>query len=246
MSRTFLLPVIAGCILIAASVQPRAAQPTSANATVGQQADSKKWDVTADLGPTQRVAFDTSEGTWMNLDVSPDGQNVDLRPARRHLPDAGGRNRGLSGDPPHERSRLRHAASLQPRRQAHRVFERPRRALEHLDDGRRGKEREAGVAREALVHQQPGVGARRELHLCAPPLRRLPLARRRRDLDVPCRRVRRPAGHREERLPEGRRRAGHFPGRPLPVLTARTSRPGSCSNTTRTPTARSTRSSAAT
>src|SRR3954452_5187509 len=50
----------------------------------GQQRDDKKddkkpdkpWDVAADLGPTQKVAFDTSEGTWMNVDVSPDGQRV--------------------------------------------------------------------------------------------------------------------------------------------------------------------------
>jgi hypothetical protein len=28
-----------------------------------QQTDTKKWDVTADLGPTQKLAFDTSEGT---------------------------------------------------------------------------------------------------------------------------------------------------------------------------------------
>ena len=42
-----------------------------------QQADPKKWDVaTADLGPSQKVAFDTTEGTWMNVDVSPDGRQV--------------------------------------------------------------------------------------------------------------------------------------------------------------------------
>ena len=41
-----------------------------------QQADTKKWDVTADLGPTQKLEFDTSEGTWMNLDVSPDGRQI--------------------------------------------------------------------------------------------------------------------------------------------------------------------------
>src|SRR4029079_8770656 len=40
------------------------------------QGDAKKWDVAADLGPTRKVAFDTSEGTWMNLDVSPDGRQV--------------------------------------------------------------------------------------------------------------------------------------------------------------------------
>ncbi len=42
----------------------------------GQQGDPKKWDVTADLGPTTKLTFDTSEGTWMNVDVSPDGQRV--------------------------------------------------------------------------------------------------------------------------------------------------------------------------
>ena len=41
-----------------------------------QQTDSKKWDVTADIGPTQKLAFETSEGTWMNVDVSPDGQRI--------------------------------------------------------------------------------------------------------------------------------------------------------------------------
>ena len=40
------------------------------------QRDDKKWDVAADLGPTSRLAFETSEGTWMNLDVSPDGRQI--------------------------------------------------------------------------------------------------------------------------------------------------------------------------
>src|SRR6185436_11592355 len=44
--------------------------------TLDQQADSKKWDVAAAFGPTQTIAFDTSEGTWMNVDVSPDGRQV--------------------------------------------------------------------------------------------------------------------------------------------------------------------------
>jgi imidazolonepropionase-like amidohydrolase/Tol biopolymer transport system component len=41
-----------------------------------QAPDNKKWDVTADLGPTEKLAFDTSEGTWMNVDVSPDGRRI--------------------------------------------------------------------------------------------------------------------------------------------------------------------------
>jgi imidazolonepropionase-like amidohydrolase/Tol biopolymer transport system component len=51
-----------------------------ATATVGgQQAPDKpdkKWDVAADLGPVSKLSFDTSEGTWMNVDVSPDGRRI--------------------------------------------------------------------------------------------------------------------------------------------------------------------------
>src|SRR5687768_12521987 len=42
----------------------------------GQQKPDPKWDVAADLGPSTKMAFDTSEGTWMNLDVSPDGKRI--------------------------------------------------------------------------------------------------------------------------------------------------------------------------
>jgi imidazolonepropionase-like amidohydrolase/Tol biopolymer transport system component len=35
-----------------------------------------KWDIAEPLGPTEKVEFDTSEGTWMNLDVSPDGRQI--------------------------------------------------------------------------------------------------------------------------------------------------------------------------
>jgi len=42
--------------------------------------DAKKkepaWDVTAPLGPTKAIAFETDEGTWLNVDVSPDGQTI--------------------------------------------------------------------------------------------------------------------------------------------------------------------------
>jgi imidazolonepropionase-like amidohydrolase/Tol biopolymer transport system component len=47
--------------------------------TIAQQVPSsqeKKWDVGADLGPTTKLAFDTTEGTWMNVDVSPDGKRI--------------------------------------------------------------------------------------------------------------------------------------------------------------------------
>jgi len=36
----------------------------------------KEWDVTAAHGPTSLTEFATTEGTWMNLDVSPDGKEI--------------------------------------------------------------------------------------------------------------------------------------------------------------------------
>ena len=42
----------------------------------GAQAPSEKWDITTPTGPTSTVSFDTTEGTWMNVDVSPDGRRV--------------------------------------------------------------------------------------------------------------------------------------------------------------------------
>ncbi len=46
---------------------------------LAQQSDkdaAPKWDVAAALGPTRPIAFETSEGTWVNVDVSPDGKTV--------------------------------------------------------------------------------------------------------------------------------------------------------------------------
>ena len=38
--------------------------------------EKKKWDVQAEHGPSKTVEFDTDEGTWMNVDVSPDGKEI--------------------------------------------------------------------------------------------------------------------------------------------------------------------------
>ncbi len=52
-------------------------KPPDQKSTDEKQADQKKkWDVTAPLGPTTTLALDTSEGTWMNVDVSPDGRRI--------------------------------------------------------------------------------------------------------------------------------------------------------------------------
>jgi imidazolonepropionase-like amidohydrolase/Tol biopolymer transport system component len=54
-------------------------QPPTPNPT-GAATDAPKkepaWDVAAPLGPTHTVAFETDEGTWMNVDVSPDGRTI--------------------------------------------------------------------------------------------------------------------------------------------------------------------------
>jgi imidazolonepropionase-like amidohydrolase/Tol biopolymer transport system component len=38
--------------------------------------DKKKWDVSNPGGPGHDVAFTVNEGTWMNLDMSPDGKDI--------------------------------------------------------------------------------------------------------------------------------------------------------------------------
>jgi len=64
-----------------------------------EQDEEKKWDVTAPLGPTARLEFDTSEGTWMNVDVSPDGRQVvfDLLGDLYLMPVEGSKDRPATG-----------------------------------------------------------------------------------------------------------------------------------------------------
>ncbi len=46
------------------------------NLSLAQDKDSKKWDVNNPPGDSKEVEFTVKEGTWMNLDVSPDGQTI--------------------------------------------------------------------------------------------------------------------------------------------------------------------------
>ena len=71
----------------------------SAAAAFGQ--DAPKWDVTAAHGEVKNVAFTASEGTWMNLDVSPDGEEIvfDLLGDLYLLPMEGGEARPLTRGP---------------------------------------------------------------------------------------------------------------------------------------------------
>lgn len=52
-----------------------------------------RWEVSGEHGPTTTVEFETSEGTWMNLDLSPDGRMLvfDLLGDIYTMPIGGGR-----------------------------------------------------------------------------------------------------------------------------------------------------------
>ena len=60
--------------------------------------DADEWDVNAAHGPTFDVSFETSEGTWMTVDVSPDGQTLvfDLLGDLYLLPIEGGKAKSLT------------------------------------------------------------------------------------------------------------------------------------------------------
>lgn len=67
-------------------------------AAAEESEDEKKWDVSAPTEETRPVAFDVDEGTWLSLDVSPDGSEIifDLLGDIYKLPISGGEAVSLS------------------------------------------------------------------------------------------------------------------------------------------------------
>jgi len=67
----------------------------------GKDDDKPKWDVQAAHGPTRVVKFSTDEGTWIDLDVSPDGRSIvfDLLGDLYLLPIEGGSAKRISSGP---------------------------------------------------------------------------------------------------------------------------------------------------
>lgn len=71
--RTF---VICGFLLAAMAMAMAAEPPDSATTDTETKEEEKKWDVANPPGPFDTAAIDTDEGTWMSLDVSPDGKTI--------------------------------------------------------------------------------------------------------------------------------------------------------------------------
>ena len=93
-----------------------------------------KWDVSARHGPGHDVPIDTRSGTWMCLDVSPDGREIafDLLGDIYVMPISGGEARAIATG---------HAWEMQPRYspdgQRDRLHLRSRRRRQYLGDGPR-------------------------------------------------------------------------------------------------------------
>lgn len=79
------------CLTVAVTIQR--------TALAAAEADKKTWDVTAAHGPSSAVSFTTEEGTWINLDVSPDGRTIvfDLLGDIYAMPIQGGQSKLLAG-----------------------------------------------------------------------------------------------------------------------------------------------------
>jgi len=69
-----------------------------APATEPEKKEEKKWDVMAPPGPSYDVSLDVTEGTWMSVDVSPDGKEIafDLLGDIYTIPIAGGEAKAIT------------------------------------------------------------------------------------------------------------------------------------------------------
>ncbi|MEX0635233.1 MAG: amidohydrolase, partial [Ferruginibacter sp.] len=78
------------------------------NAVAQEKKDAKKWDVNNPEGNYKEATFTVNEGTWMNIDVSPDGKEIifDLLGDIYTMPFKGGTAKVLRGG---------HAFEVQPR-----------------------------------------------------------------------------------------------------------------------------------
>ena len=79
--------------------QPQAtAQPAGAVAPATEPEKAKKWDVMNPPGPSYDVPIDVTTGTWMSVDVSPDGKEIvfDLLGDIYTIPMSGGEAKAIT------------------------------------------------------------------------------------------------------------------------------------------------------
>jgi imidazolonepropionase-like amidohydrolase/Tol biopolymer transport system component len=91
------LSLVATAVLLALQIPARAADDTDAEARA-KKPDAPKWDVDHPPGPKETVQIDTRTGTWMTVDVSPDGKRIvfDLLGDLYTLPIEGGEAKALT------------------------------------------------------------------------------------------------------------------------------------------------------
>ncbi len=80
------------------AAQDSSAQAPAEEAPTDKPKEPPKWDVSSPPGPSQEIAIDVDEGTWMSLDASPDGTEIafDLLGDIYSLPISGGEATALT------------------------------------------------------------------------------------------------------------------------------------------------------
>ena len=161
------------------------------------------------LEPTREIRFTTDEGSWMSVDISPDGTTLvfDLLGDLYTLP-----RRRRHRDPAPHRPRLRKPAALQPRRLRDRLRLRPQRRPEPVGAQRRRLRHDADHTRQRQPLHLARMVARRRVSRRVPHLQ--PARRRRQTLALPPRRRQRDRADRRTRQPQGHR-SRLRPDRPL-------------------------------
>lgn len=73
-----LLPLLCLGLILLSQQQSLAIKKTakSESSTDATKTESQTWNLAKTPGPTQQQSIDTQEGTWINLDLSPDGQTI--------------------------------------------------------------------------------------------------------------------------------------------------------------------------
>ena len=117
-----------------------------AQATTQPTPSAPAWDVTQARGKTRDIDFTTSEGTWMSVDISPDGTWIvfDLLGHVYRMPAAGGEATALTQN---SGVALNFHPRISPDGKLDRVHQRPPRAEQPVGDERRRLEPARGLHR---------------------------------------------------------------------------------------------------